>query len=416
MSKVFEKLVAVQIGNFCEREATLKHTISGFRKGHSTCTVLMGIRDDLLRAMKKGEVTLMVLADLSKAFDTIRCKTLITKLSTLGFSRSFLRWLTNYLSQRSHFVQIDDRKSNLAEVQFGVPQGSVLGPMLFNLYVTDLQDNLPSTATTFQYADDTTIYTRCRPGNLCQTAQRLNSTLQKLNSWSSSAQLALNPTKTQAMLLSTSQMARVHSLHENRQLLEIDEKVVQYVQQSKLLGVHFHVSKSCYSTLSILRKIKNFTGFKLRKHLVESLVFSKSDYCDTVFHPLPEFLMKRLQRLQFAAASFVKGHYVREITDIVKLGWLPVKERRDFHLLKLVHKALHSYSWPTYLELTRVNGMRTLRSSSATRLAIPLEKGTFQDTGVKLFNSLPSQLSSCREYKIFCKNTKSYLLSALQLK
>ena len=107
MSKVFEKLVAVQIGNLCEREATLKHAISEFRKGHSTCTVLMGIRDDLLRAMKKGEVTLMVLADFSKA---IRYETLITKLSTHGFSRSFLRWLTNYLSQRSHFVQIDDRK------------------------------------------------------------------------------------------------------------------------------------------------------------------------------------------------------------------------------------------------------------------------------------------------------------------
>ena len=223
MSKVFEKLVAVQIGNFCEREATLKHAISEFRKGHSTCTVLMGIRDDLLRAMKKGEVTLMVLADFSKA---IRYETLITKLSTLGFSRSFLRWLTNYLSQRSHFVQIDDRKWNLADVQFGVPQGSVLGPMLFNLYVTDLQDNLPSTATTFQYADDTTIYTSFRPGNLCQTAEGLNSTLQKLNSWFSSAQLALDPTKTEAMLLSTSQMARVHSLHENRPLLEIDEKVV----------------------------------------------------------------------------------------------------------------------------------------------------------------------------------------------
>ena len=120
---------------------------------------------------------------------------------------------------------------NLADVQFGVPQGSVLGPMLFNLYVTDLQDNLPSTATTFQYADDTTIYTSFRPGNLCQTAEGLNSTLQKLISWSSSAQLALDPTKTEAMLLSTSQMARVHSLHENRQLREIDEKVVQYVQK-----------------------------------------------------------------------------------------------------------------------------------------------------------------------------------------
>ena len=106
LSKVFEKLVALQMTSFCESESVLPDTISSLRKGHSTNTVLMGMRDDLLRAMKKGEVTVMVLADLSKAFDTVNYKVLITKLSTLGFSKPFLRWLNSYLSDRSHFVRM----------------------------------------------------------------------------------------------------------------------------------------------------------------------------------------------------------------------------------------------------------------------------------------------------------------------
>jgi hypothetical protein len=95
LSKVFEKLVAAQMTSFCENESVLGATISGFRKGHSTATVLMGIRDDFLKAMKKGEVTLMMMADFTNAFDTVHYKTLIAKLSSLGFSKTFLRWLIN---------------------------------------------------------------------------------------------------------------------------------------------------------------------------------------------------------------------------------------------------------------------------------------------------------------------------------
>ena len=92
----------------CESESVLRDTISSFRKGLLTSTVLMGMRNELLRAVKKCEVTVMVLADFSKAFTKVIYKILITKLSMLGFSKSFLRWLNSYLSDRSHFVQIDD--------------------------------------------------------------------------------------------------------------------------------------------------------------------------------------------------------------------------------------------------------------------------------------------------------------------
>ena len=182
----------------------------------------------------------MVLADFSKAFDTVNYKVLITKLSTLGFSKPFLCWLNSYLSDRSHFVQIDDRTSESVNVGFGVPQGSILGPMLVNLYVSDLQDHLPSSIGSFQYADDTTIYSSCPTPELQRCAQELNSTLNTVSSWSNDSHLALNSKKTKTKLLSTSQMSHVHSLYKNRPAITISDSTLKYVNVSKLLSVHFH--------------------------------------------------------------------------------------------------------------------------------------------------------------------------------
>ena len=89
--------------------------------------------------------------------------------------------------------------------------------------------------------------------------------------------------------------------------------------------------------IQIIRKLKNVAGYRLRKHLVESLVLSKLDFCETVSYPLLEFQLKHLQPVQLIAASFVLNRYVNDINDIVKTGWLPVRQRRDFHVLKLVH-------------------------------------------------------------------------------
>ena len=100
----------------------------------------------------------------------------------LGFSKAYLHWLNSYLSDQSHFVQINDRISESVKVRFGMPQGSILGPMLFNLYVSDLQDHLPSSIGSFQYADGTTIYSSCPAPELQRCAQELNSTLNTVRS------------------------------------------------------------------------------------------------------------------------------------------------------------------------------------------------------------------------------------------
>ena len=108
--------------------------------------------------------------------------------------------------------------------------------------------------------------------------------------------------------------------------------------------------KNFYGTIQTIRKLKNFAGYRLRKHLVESLVLSKLDYCDTFYYPSLEFQLKLLQRVQPVAASFVLRRYLNGSNDIFTVGWLPERQRRDFHVPKLVHEALHSPSWPSYVQ------------------------------------------------------------------
>ena len=144
--------------------------------------------------MKHSEVTMMILADFSKAFDTICFRNLITKMSKLGFSRDFLIWTLNYVMHRKQFVQIDDTCSEVKNVNFGVPQGSILGPLLFNIYVADLQDNVHVEC--FQYVDDMTIFDHAKASDLNSCRNTIYQTINKLSAWS-------NNNKTKVMILST---------------------------------------------------------------------------------------------------------------------------------------------------------------------------------------------------------------------
>ena len=114
---------------------------------------------------------------------------------------------------------------------------------------------------------------------------------------------------------------------------------------------HYQKFSPCYGTQAILKKLKKMAPFNLRKQLAESLILSKIDYGDQVYTPLTVVQYKRLQKVQFAAASFVTGNYVRDSKTVLKLGWLPIKERRDLNLLKTIFKAMNYESWPTYLTL-----------------------------------------------------------------
>ena len=163
----------------------------------------------------------------------------------LGFSGSFLKWMINYLSDRRHFVQIDDRRSDMAHVAFGVPQGSILGPVIFNLYVADLQNNVNCQC--FQYADDPTLYINTKVSDLSGATTDINHNLNRLGEYSNESNLALNATKTNWMLVSTPQMSRYHSL--DRIGLRASE-CHQVIRRS--LGLVLRLERACYKTTLLL--------------------------------------------------------------------------------------------------------------------------------------------------------------------
>eukprot|EP00794_Sanderia_malayensis_P004173 gene4173-4727_t len=193
------------------------------------------------------------------------------------------------LKSGDHFCLMNEIPGCGSGVKFGVPQGSILGPVLFNIYVADLQSELSTKG--YQYADDTTLYIHAKPKNLEFLEKTTADTLSQLSDWSDRNSLALNSAKTKLMVISTREMSAKHNLKDFKPQICIKEEKLERTDTCKLLGVHLNdnltwdnhiktITGSCYGTLAILKKLKNMAPFNLRKQLAESLILSKIDYAD----------------------------------------------------------------------------------------------------------------------------------------
>jgi len=178
--------------------------------------------------------------------------------------------------------------------KFGVPQGSILGPVLFNLCVADMHSILPEHISCLQYADDSTIYDHCNVKKIKESSKEMNKHIDNILLWSKNNNLAFNSTKTKVMILSTNAMSRTHNLNNHEINISTSSKQLERVKTWKLLGLtvdeHFElkdhinkVIKESYATLRTLKKLKRFTSFMTRKQLAESLLLSKLDYCNALF-------------------------------------------------------------------------------------------------------------------------------------
>ncbi|RMX38367.1 hypothetical protein pdam_00005500, partial [Pocillopora damicornis] len=203
----------------------------------------------------------------------------------------------------------------------------------------------------------------------------------------SESTLAFNNDKTKVMILSTPQMSRVHHLD------EYDPNIVKLerIKSCKLLGVHINEHLKWDDHI---------------KHTITPIWF---------FFPLPQFLLRRLKRVQFAAASFVLSHYVKNFRDVLKIGWLSINERRDLNLLESCFKALHNTeTWPYYLKIIKQECRKELRSSNSIRLVVPTENSTFQDNASKLFNNLPESIRNFKGYRPFLRLSRNFLCNRVQ--
>ena len=217
-------------------------------------------------------------------------------------------------------------------------------------------------------------------------------------------------------------MSRAHALHDYYPAVSCNGKLLERVTTAKILGVHMdehltwadHMTcllSSCYAALAVLRKLRNLAPYRVHKQLVESLVMSKLDYRRVVFYPLPEYQMKRLRRVQTTCAGCVLGRYA-VLEGLKKLNWLPIMKRRDLALLKITHKALYDDVWLDYLRLKfHTVSAYNLRSLEAPKMATPTERGTFQGSAARLFNTLPDRLRQEPDYNKFVRLAKKLMFS-----
>ena len=214
LSKVLERVVAARLVAYLEENKLSEPNQSAYRKGHSTETALVRVQHDILNAIGGQQAVLLVLLDLSAAFDTVSHAELISTLQRLGITGRALQWFTSYLTDREQYIQIGLSKSSSEPMMCGVPQGSVLGPILFTIYTTSLGSLFRAHNMNYQlYSDDSQTYVIFKPTEQAAAVQCMETCLASVRKWMCHKSLKLNYKKTEMLLISTKQLATKLNYH-----------------------------------------------------------------------------------------------------------------------------------------------------------------------------------------------------------
>ena len=252
ISKIIERVIHDQTNVFLLDEDILYNYQSSFRGNHSTKLCLSFLTDNTLKGFKEGLLTGMILIDLQKAFDTIDHEILLQKLKAIKFSESTIKWFKSYLSERIFLVNIENKLSDFGEISCGVPQGSILGPLLFLIYVNDMPQAV--TSTLLLYADDSCILYQHK--DVVQIEKRLNEDFENLCDWFADNKLSIHfgEDKTKSILLASKRRAK------NIRQLNIKYKDINIKQHSEVTYLGFALDRTMSRESMALRVINKING------------------------------------------------------------------------------------------------------------------------------------------------------------
>ena len=383
-SKLIEKHVTKHLFGYLNKYDLLHKSQSGFRKHHSCNTALLNLLDKWLNSIDKGE--LAIFFDLRKAFDVVDHELLLKKLSVYKFSNTSLNWIKSYLINRKQCVIDHKLRSPMQNVQAGVPQGSVLGPVLFLLFVNDLPLFINETYLEL-YADDATVHYADKNKNVVQT--KLQNGTDGFFSWCQSNNTFIHFQKTSAMWVGVWQTLQGLDALD----IQLANDSIQQVDTQKLLGIVIdkslnwddQINTVCLNItrkITLLKQLSKYIDKNNMKLYYTSYILPIFDYCCIIWSRTSALNTNRLLKLQKRAARIILGADIMTSSKHMfkELQWLSFPQRVNYHTCVLVYKSINGLA-PEYLSqlFTKTSELHTrnLRSVNNDELRVPFARTNY---------------------------------------
>ena len=433
LSKLIERVVCEQIMFFAEKSGNLEKYQLAYRPNHSTETALLKVRTDLLAAIDRKEVTCLILLDLSAAFDTVDHQLLLNRLRfRFGIEGKCLEWIESYLTNRNQQVVIGSHQSSSKQLTQGVPQGSVLGPILFTLYMSPLGDICRRHGIDFHgYADDSQNYLSFRPSRNDNTPTqdcllKLQNCIDEIRKWMGMNLLKLNNDKTEFLMVGTQyQLSVAGDLG-----ITIGQDLIKSCSVVRNLGVMFdrnlksttHVNKLVsisYVTMRNITRIRHSLDQDTLKTLCQALVMSKIDYCNSTLLGTANYNLVKLQRVQNMLCRIVTatGKYDKISDQMIGLHWLKVEYRIIFKIAILMFRCVNNMAPSDLTDLISTGCRHNLNLHSQAQGLLPtararttqVHKQSFALVGPRIWNSLPDHIKMTNTIDKFKASLKTHL-------
>ena len=423
ISKIFERHVNKHLMAYLNKYGLIHETQSGFRQKHSCQTALVKLVDQWMSCIDKGDIIGSLFLDFRKAFDLVNHNILIKKLSVYKIRSSSLQWFTSYLESRQQTIDSGQGMSIRSLIRSGVPQGSILGPILFLLFINDLPLLLKHCQADF-FADDATAHTSNQDIETINT--ELQSDFSIAVSWSKQNKLPINYDKTTYMILGSKK--RVQDEHQLD--LRAENRTIDKVSTQRLLGIFIddhlswtthidHLCSTLSSKISLLRQISAYVPQDIQKLYYQSYIVPLLDYGCNTWGTTSSANIERLSKLQKRAARIIlKADFMTPSKLMFEtLGWLSVPKRLLYNKAILTYKALNNLT-PAYISnlLTPLSEKhsRSLRSSENGLLCIPRSRSalydrSFSHSASKLWNSLPQDIRTKSSLNAFKTSIRDYI-------
>ena len=375
--------------------------------------------------MDNGQITAACMLDLTKGFDTISHELLVHKMYHYGFRGNILDWIKSYLSDRTQFVRCNNSSSEYQNIQIGIPQGTILGPVLFLIYINGFL-NLTPESDIISYADDSTF--KAHSNDLKELNTMMQDSLSAAEQWLHKNRLVANPNKSSFILLGHS--SRINDVDLN---LIFNDTRLPSCDNTKLLGVvidsqlrwNEHVTfllKKVSPKLGLLRRLSALFPSEVLSSLYISIIQPHIDYCLSVWGSCSQTNISSIQKVQNRAARIVTKCYdysIRSSSLIQQLGWLNVTQRHIYFTCILMYKSVNNLISETISNRFSLSGEihpYTTGFSTSNNLHVGKPKTNYMKRGlsykgVDYWNELPTAIKTCENLNNFKMTLRKFLLN-----